>query len=142
MAVSNDADVVAAGIAATHGQLDQLVRVWTLGNGIGFGSYPVVDGVWEGGHVVVTLDPNEHFCGCGGAAIWKASWVIAPCGCGFSTWSRRRSSRCAKAGDRAARISCMLWHRALAAATSSIHMAGPGKFFISGSMRSPSTSRC
>ena len=41
LAVSNDADVVAAGIAATHGKLDQLVRVWTLGNGIGFGRYPV-----------------------------------------------------------------------------------------------------
>ena len=66
VAVSNDADVVAAGIAATHGKLDQLVRVWTLGNGIGFGRYPAADGVWEGGHMVVSLDPNEKFCGCGG----------------------------------------------------------------------------
>src|ERR1700722_7979665 len=66
VAVSNDADVVAAGIAAKHGRLDQLVRAWTLGNGVGFGRYPVSDGVWEGGHIVVTLDPNEKFCRCGG----------------------------------------------------------------------------
>ena len=35
--LSNDADVVASGIAAMHGKLDKLVRVWTLGDGIGFG---------------------------------------------------------------------------------------------------------
>jgi glucokinase len=64
--ISNDADVVASGIAAAHGQLDKLVRVWTLGDGIGFGRYPMIDGVWEGGHTVVTLDPQERFCGCGG----------------------------------------------------------------------------
>src|ERR1043166_1104835 len=46
IAACNDADVVASGIAAAHGKLDQMVRVWTLGNGIGFGRYPVVDGVW------------------------------------------------------------------------------------------------
>src|SRR5262249_48396358 len=62
----NDADVAASVIAAAHGKLDQLVRAWTLGNGIGFGRYPVADGIWEGGHIVVSLDPNERFCGCGG----------------------------------------------------------------------------
>ena len=29
LSVSNDADAVAAGIAATRGQMDKLVRVWT-----------------------------------------------------------------------------------------------------------------
>src|SRR5581483_854709 len=38
--VMNDADAFAAGIAATKGLLDRLVRVWTLGTGIGFGRYP------------------------------------------------------------------------------------------------------
>src|SRR5216684_6727589 len=64
--VFNDADAMAAGIAATQGKLNQLTRVWTLGNGIGFGRYPASEGVWEGGHTVVTLDPKESFCGCGG----------------------------------------------------------------------------
>jgi predicted NBD/HSP70 family sugar kinase len=64
--IFNDADAMAAGIAATQGQLDRFIRVWTLGSGIGFGRYPWVEGIWEGGHSIVTLDPKEHFCGCGG----------------------------------------------------------------------------
>ena len=64
--VFNDADAMAAGIAATRGKLHRLNRVWTLGNGIGFGRFPSSEGVWEGGHSVVTLDPKENFCGCGG----------------------------------------------------------------------------
>src|SRR3989449_5452686 len=62
----NDADVMAAGIAATQGKLNNLIRVWTLGNGVGFGRFPSSEGIWEGGHSVVTLDPKENFCGCGG----------------------------------------------------------------------------
>src|SRR5580698_9602397 len=53
--VLNDADAVAAGLASHHDKLDQLVRVWTLGTGIGYGRYPFTAGVWEGGHTVVTL---------------------------------------------------------------------------------------
>ena len=33
--VINDADGMASGLAATQGKLDRLVRVWTLGIGIG-----------------------------------------------------------------------------------------------------------
>lgn len=64
--VLNDADGVAAGLAAAHGKLDSIIRVWTLGVGIGYGRYPFAPGVWEGGHSVVTLDDKERFCGCGG----------------------------------------------------------------------------
>src|SRR5712692_4303859 len=66
LCIDNDADIVAAGLAATRGQLDKMIRVWTLSKGIGFGIYPAQDGVWEGGHMVVSLDPNEKYCGCGG----------------------------------------------------------------------------
>ena len=62
----NDADASAAGLAATRNQLDKVVRVWTLGNGIGFGRYPDAPGPFEGGHTIVSLDPKENFCGCGG----------------------------------------------------------------------------
>ena len=65
--IANDADAIAAGVAATRGQLDKLTRVWTIGNGIGYGRWPYVEGVWEGGHITVTLDPKERYCGCGGA---------------------------------------------------------------------------
>ena len=64
--VGNDADAIAAGVAATRGQLNKLTRVWTLGNGIGYGRWPYIEGVWEGGHITVTLDPKERYCGCGG----------------------------------------------------------------------------
>jgi len=63
---ANDADAIAAGVAATRGQLNKLTRVWTIGNGIGYGRWPYVEGVWEGGHITVSLDPKERFCGCGG----------------------------------------------------------------------------
>ena len=59
----------ATGIAAVHGKLDTVVRVWTLGVGIGYGRYPYSEGVWEGGHTVVSLDKNEKFCGCGGRGL-------------------------------------------------------------------------
>jgi len=59
--IYNDADATAAGIAATRGVLHKLNRVWTLGNGVGFGRYPWAEGTWEGGHSVVTLDPKEQF---------------------------------------------------------------------------------
>ncbi|HYK40029.1 MAG TPA: ROK family protein, partial [Candidatus Eremiobacteraceae bacterium] len=64
--VFNDADATAAGIAATRGVLHKLNRVWAIGNGVGYGRFPWSEGVWEGGHSVVTLDPKERFCGCGG----------------------------------------------------------------------------
>ncbi len=64
--ILNDADGMAAGLAARHGKLDHLIRVWTLGVGIGYGRYPFAPGVWEGGHTVVTLDEKEQYCGCGG----------------------------------------------------------------------------
>src|SRR5260370_34679864 len=71
--VFNDADVMAAGIAATQGKLNKLIRVWTRGNGIGFGRFPSREGIWEGGHSVVTLDPKENFWGCGGPGPCRGS---------------------------------------------------------------------
>jgi glucokinase len=38
--IANDADAIAAGVAATRGQLNRLTRVWTIGNGIGYGRWP------------------------------------------------------------------------------------------------------
>jgi glucokinase len=101
--VLNDADAMAAGIAATRGKLESLVRVWTLGDGIGYGRYPQAEGVWEGGHIVVTLDPKDKFCGCGGVGHLEGIMGHAA------------------------------MHRALAAGTAtSIHLDGPGKFYLTG----------
>ncbi|MGA3202892.1 MAG: ROK family protein [Bryobacteraceae bacterium] len=117
LGVSNDADVVAAGIAAEHGKLDQLVRVWMLGNGIGFGRYPVADGVWEGGHIVVTLDPNEKFCGCGGRGHLEGIMGHRAMRMRFLDMEPEEVFALAKtAEDPRCTEFALLWHRALAGA--------------------------
>ncbi len=134
--VSNDADAIAAGLAASHGKLDSRIRVWTLGTGIGYGCYPFMEGVWEGGHTVVTLDERENYCGCGGRGhvegimghrAMRLRFLDMEPEEVFEAATRRKSpdERCVAFRE--------LWHRALAAATaSSIHVMGAGKFFFTG----------
>src|SRR6266704_3726987 len=129
----NDADVMAAGIAATQGKLNKLMRVWTLGNGGGFGRYPSSEGIWEGGHSVVTLDPKENFCGCGGRGHLEGILGRRSMRLRFLDMEPEEVFENARAGDSRCVTFVRMWHRALAAATAtSIHMDGPGKFFISG----------
>jgi glucokinase len=131
--VFNDADAMAAGIAATQGKLHQLTRVWTLGNGIGFGRYPASEGVWEGGHSVVTLDPKESFCGCGGKGHLEGILGRRSMRMRFLDLEPEEIFENARAGDTRCAEFVTLCHRALAAATAtSIHMEGPGTFFITG----------
>jgi predicted NBD/HSP70 family sugar kinase len=133
IAIFNDADVVAAGLAATRGHLDRLIRVWTLGNGIGFGRYPFQEGIWEGGHLVVTLDPREHFCGCGGKGHLEGIMGQRAMRLRFMDLEPEEVFEHAKQGDRRCIDFVKLWHRALAAASANcIHLEGCGKFFITG----------
>ena len=131
--ILNDADAMAAGIAAARGQLDQLVRVWWIGGGIGFGRYPQAPGVWEGGHMVVTLDPKEQFCRCGGVGHVEGIMGERAMRLRFLDLEPEEIFEQAAEGDARCVAFVKLWHRALAAATAtSIHLDGPGKFFISG----------
>ena len=131
--VHNDADMLAAGLAATHGNLDKFIRVWTLGNGIGFGVYPRREGIWEGGHVVVSLDPRERYCGCGGVGHLEGIMGQRAMRLRFLDMEPDEIFENAQKRDQRCVEFVKLWHRALAAATAnSIHLAGPGKFFISG----------
>jgi len=131
--VYNDADVLAAGLAATHGDLERFIRVWTLGYGIGFGVYPRREGVWEGGHVVVSLDPRERYCGCGGVGHLEGIMGQRAMRLRFLDMEPDEVFENAQKRDQRCVEFVKLWHRALAAATAnSIHLAGPGKFFISG----------
>jgi len=131
--IYNDADAVAAGMAATRGQLDRLIRVWTLGHGIGFGIYPWHEGIWEGGHVVVSLDPREKYCGCGGRGHLEGIMGHRAMRLRFLDLEPEEIFENAKRGDARCVDFVKLWHAALAAGTAdSIHLAGPGKFFISG----------
>ncbi len=133
VAVYNDADVVAAGLAATRGQLDRVIRVWTLGNGIGFGIYPWREGVWEAGHTVISLDPREKFCGCGGVGHLEGFMGHRAIRLRFLDMEPDEVFENAQAGDPRCAGFVKLWHRALAAGTAnSIHLAGPGKFYITG----------
>src|SRR5580700_4318536 len=131
--VYNDADVVAAGLAATHDHLDRFIRVWTLGHGVGFGLYPRREGVWEGGHVVVSLDPRERYCGCGGVGHLEGIMGQRAMRLRFLDLEPDEVFENAQKRDQRCVEFVKLWHRALAAATAnSIHQAGPGNFFISG----------
>ena len=136
--IVNDADGMAAGFAALQGKLDSMIRVWTLGIGIGFGRYPFAPGVWEGGHTVVTLDDKENFCGCGGRGHIEGIMGHRAMRLRFLDMEPEEvfaEARKGSASPEAAR--CMqfvhLWHKALAAGTAnSIHMSGTGKFFLTG----------
>ena len=130
---ANDADAIAAGVAATRGQMEKLTRVWTLGNGIGYGRWPYVEGVWEGGHITVTLDPKERYCGCGGVGHLEGIMGYRAMRMRFLDMEPEEVFAQARKGDARCREFVDLWHRALAAATASfIHLAGPGRFYFTG----------
>jgi glucokinase len=129
----NDADGMAAGLASMHGKLDSMIRVWTLGVGIGYGRYPFAPGVWEGGHTVVTLDEKERFCGCGGRGHMEGIMGHRSMRLRFLDMEPEEVFEAAKQGDPRCVDFKRMWHKALAAASATtIHMAGPGKIFLSG----------
>lgn len=138
--VLNDADGVAAGLAAKHGKLDSIIRVWTLGVGIGYGRYPFAPGVWEGGHSVVTLDDKERFCGCGGRGHMEGIMGHRAMRLRFLDMEPEEVFEAAKKmlpNGQPSDARCLefkrLWHKALAAATTTcIHQEGAGKFFLTG----------
>jgi glucokinase len=131
--IFNDADAMAAGIAAARDKLHKLIRVWTLGNGVGFGRYPWTEGVWEGGHSVVTLDPKENLCGCGGRGHLEGILGHRSMRMRFLDLEPEEVFANAAGGDARCSEFLTLCHRALAAATAtSIHMEGPGQFYITG----------
>ena len=134
--ISNDADATAAGLAAKYGKLDHRIRVWTLGTGIGYGSYPQVEGVLEGGHTVVTLDDRENYCGCGGRGHLEGIMGHRAMRLRFLDMEPEEvfaaATRREKPDERCVDFR-KFWHKALAAATaSSIHISGAGKFFFTG----------
>jgi glucokinase len=131
--VLNDADAAAAGLAATRGQMDRLVRVWTIGNGIGFGRYPYTEGPWEGGHTVVTLDPKENYCGCGGRGHLEGIMGHRAMRLRFLDLEPDEIFAQARKGDKRCADFVERWHLGLAAATATqIHLEGPGRFYFTG----------
>ena len=131
----NDADAIAAGLASRHGKLDSFIRVWTLGTGIGYGLHPCTDGVWEGGHSVVSLDDKENYCGCGGRGHLEGIMGHRAMRLRFLDMEPEEIFEAAnrKKPDPRCLEFKHLWHKALAAATAtSIHYRGAGRFFLTG----------
>lgn len=129
----NDADAMAAGLAHRQGKLDSMIRVWTIGTGIGFGRYPLVDSVGEGGHTVVTLDDRETYCGCGGRGHMEGIMGHRAMRLRFLDMEPEDVFEAADKGDQRCIEFKKLWHKALAAGTaSSIHISGAGKFYLTG----------
>jgi predicted NBD/HSP70 family sugar kinase len=135
ISVVNDADAMAAGLASQHGKLDSFIRVWTIGTGIGYGVHPYTEGVWEGGHSVITLEDKENYCGCGGRGhlegimghrAMRLRFLDMEPEEVFEAANRRQPDpRCLEFKK--------LWHKALAAATAtSIHFRGAGRFYLTG----------
>jgi glucokinase len=142
VSICNDADAIATGIAAGRGQIaaeragekERVIRVWTLGQGIGFGRYPHPAGPNEGGHTVVSLDSKEVFCGCGGKGHLEGIMGHRAMRLRFLDLEPEEVFANAQQGDTRCVEFEELWHRALAAASAtSVHLEGPGKFFITGS---------
>jgi predicted NBD/HSP70 family sugar kinase len=135
ISVVNDADAMAAGLASEHGKLDSFIRVWSIGTGVGYGAYPFTEGVWEGGHSVVTLEDKENYCGCGGRGHLEG--IMGHRAMRLRFLDMEPEEVFAAANRKSPDLRCLefkkLWHKALAAATaSSIHFSGAGRFYLTG----------
>lgn len=82
---------------------------------------------------MVTLDEKERFCGCGGRGHLEGVMGHRAMRLRFLDMEPEEVFEAAKTGDARCLEFKRMWHKALAAASStSIHMAGPGRFFLTG----------
>ena len=83
--------------------------------------------------MVVSLDPKEKFCGCGGIGHLEGIMGTRAMRKRFLDMEPEEVFASAKSGDERCAHFVRLWHRALAAGTAnSVHISGPGRFFITG----------
>lgn len=83
--------------------------------------------------MVVSLDPKETLCGCGGAGHLEGIVGHRSMRLRFLDMEPEEVFEHAASGDARCVAFVQLWHRALAAATAtSVHVDGPGRFFLSG----------
>jgi predicted NBD/HSP70 family sugar kinase len=83
--------------------------------------------------MVVSLDPRERYCGCGGVGHLEGIMGHRAMRLRFLDMEPEEVFAAARHGDTRASDFCKLWHRALAAgAATSIHLDGPGRFYIAG----------
>jgi predicted NBD/HSP70 family sugar kinase len=83
--------------------------------------------------MVVSLDPKERYCGCGGVGHLEGIMGHRAMRLRFLDMEPEEVFAEARQGDSRCADFVKRWHRALAAATAtSVHLEGPGKFFIAG----------
>ena len=83
--------------------------------------------------MVVSLDSRERYCGCGGRGHLEGIMGNRAMRLRLLDMEPDEVFESAHRGDHRCVEFVKLWHAALAAATAnSIHLAGPGKFFVSG----------
>jgi predicted NBD/HSP70 family sugar kinase len=83
--------------------------------------------------MVVTLDPKERFCGCGGVGHLEGIMGHRAMRLRFLDMEPEEVFEAAGQNDARATEFMKLWHRALAAGTAnSIHCDGPGRFYVAG----------
>ncbi len=89
--------------------------------------------LWEGGHIVVTLDPKENYCGCGGKGHLEGIMGHRAMRLRFLDMEPEEVLPLPKKATSAAWSSSTCWHRALAQPRPlQIHLEGPGKFYFTG----------
>ena len=83
--------------------------------------------------MVVTLDPKETYCGCGGRGHLEGIMGYRAMRLRFLDMEPEEVFAAAKKGDTRCMEFVRLWHRGLGAATAtSIHLGGPGRFYFTG----------
>jgi len=129
--IYNDADVVAAGSQPHAASSIRLIRVWTLGHGIGSAS---ILGTKAFGRAATSWSRSiraKNTGGCGGRGHLEGIMGHRAMRLRFPRLEPEEIFENAQRGDQRCVDFVKLWHAALAAGTaSSIHLAGPGKFFI------------
>jgi len=92
---------------------------------------------------VVTLDPKERYCGCGGVGHLEGIMGNRAIRLRFLDLEPEEVFLAARNNDARAVGFVRLWHRALAAATAtSVHLDGPGRFYLAGPTPSTSMPAC
>ena len=136
------------GSPQSHGKLDSMIRVWTLGVGIGYGRYPLQPGCLGGRphrrharrqgallRLRRTRPPGRHH------GPPRHAAALPGHGAGRGLRSRQTTHR--QCDDQRCLEFKRLWHKALAAATAtSIHMAGPASSSSPASTCASSTCPC
>ena len=124
------------GSPRSAGNSKSLIRVWTLGQGVGFGRYPHSGALAKAAISWSRSIRRKPIAGAEGKGHLEGIMGHRAMRLRFLDLEPEEVFANARQGDQRCADFELLWHRALAAASAtSIHFDGPGKFFITGRER-------